>query len=120
MQILAGTSFLLLRTLAEFANVAIHKAGIPIQDNRRSIDAWRAVLLVQAADEEDLAAAMETVRAHHLAFRDAMLWASAKRVGVKHLLTDDMQDGFTLEGVTFVNPFKRTNDRLIDKILSPS
>ena len=49
-----------------------------------------------------------------------MLWASAKRVGVKHLLTEDMQDGFALEGVMFVNPFKRVNDRLIDKILSPS
>ena len=114
----AGTCVLLLQTLAEFANVAIRKAGIPIEDIRKTIDAWRAVLLVQAADDEDLAAALETVRAHHLAFWDAMLWASAKRVGVRHLLTEDMQDGFVLQGVTFVNPFKRANDQLIDKILS--
>ena len=113
----AGTSVLLLQTLAEFANVAIRKAGIPIEDIRKTIDAWQAVLLVQAADDEDLAAALETVRAHHLAFWDAMLWASAKRVGVRHLLTEDMQDGFVLQGVKFVNPFKRANDQLIDKIL---
>jgi predicted nucleic acid-binding protein len=116
----AGTSVLLLQTLAEFANVALRKARIPIEDIRRSIDAWRAVLLVQAADDDDLSAALEAVRAHHLAFWDAMLWASAKRVGVKHLLTEDMQDGFALEDVTFVNPFNRVNDRLIDKILAPS
>src|SRR4029079_17152436 len=116
----AGTCVLLLQTLAEFANVAIRKAGIPIEDIRKTIDAWRAVLLVQAADDEDLAAALETVRAHHLAFWDAMLWASAKRVGVRHLLTEDMQDGFVLQGVTFVTPFKRANDQLIDKILSSS
>ena len=39
-----GWTILLLQTLAEFANVAIRKAGIPIEDIRRTIDAWRAVL----------------------------------------------------------------------------
>jgi len=37
-----------------------------------------------------------------------------------HLLTEDLQDGLTLQGVTFVNPFNRGNDRLIDEVLSPS
>ena len=52
----AGWTVLLLQTLAEFANVAIRKAGIPIEEIRKAIDAWRAVLPVQAADDEDLAA----------------------------------------------------------------
>src|SRR6266446_6827244 len=34
----AGWTILLLQTLAEFANVAIRKAGIPIEDIRRTID----------------------------------------------------------------------------------
>ena len=115
-----GSSILLLQTLAEFANVAIRKAGIPIEDIRGIIDAWRAVLLVQAADETDLTTALEAARAHRLAFWDAMLWASAQRAGVRHLLTEDMQDRFVLQGVTFINPFKRTNDRLIDELLPAS
>ena len=49
--------------------------------------------------------ALEVVRAHRLAFWDAMLWASAQRAGVKHLFTEDFQDGFVLQGVTFVNAF---------------
>ena len=40
-----GWIILLLQTLAEFANVAIRKAGIPIEDIRRTIDAWRAGIL---------------------------------------------------------------------------
>jgi hypothetical protein len=36
-----------------------------------------------------------------------------------HLLTEDLQDGFELAGVRFVNPFKAANDRLIDEILPP-
>jgi predicted nucleic acid-binding protein len=72
-----GEGILLLQTLAEFANVAIRKAGISVQQVRLIIDAWRAVLPVQAANDEDLIAALEAVRAHRLAFWDAMLWASA-------------------------------------------
>jgi predicted nucleic acid-binding protein len=115
----AGWTILLLQTLAEFANVAIRKAGIPIEDIIKTINAWRAVLPVQAADEEDLAAALEAVRAHRLPFWDALLWASAQRAGVRCLLTEDLQDGFLLQSVQFVNPFKRANDRLIDEILPP-
>ncbi len=63
---------------------------------------------------------LDAVRAHRLAFWDAMLWASAHRAGVRYLVTEDLQDGFTLEGVTFVNPFKREHDRLIDELLPPS
>jgi predicted nucleic acid-binding protein len=99
--------------------VAIRKAGIPIEDIRRTIDAWRAVLPIQAADDDDLAAALEAVRAHRLLFWDAMLWASAQRAGVRCLLTEDLQDGFILQSVRFINPFKRANDRLIDEVLPP-
>jgi predicted nucleic acid-binding protein len=49
-----------------------------------------------------------------------MLWASAQRAGVRCLLTEDLQDGFILQGVKFVNPFKRANDLLIDEVLPPA
>ena len=41
----------------------------------------------------------------------------AQRAGVRHLLTEDLQDGFALQGVTFINPFKQKNDQLIDELL---
>jgi len=59
------------------------------------------------------------VKKHRLAFWDAMLWAAAQRPGVRHLLTEDLQDGFELGGVRFVNPFEPANDRLVDEILPP-
>src|SRR5258706_16461469 len=62
----AGWTILLLQTLAEFGNVAIRKAGIPIEDIRRTIDAWRAVLPIQAADDGDLGGVPGAVRAHQL------------------------------------------------------
>jgi predicted nucleic acid-binding protein len=77
------------------------------------------VLPVQAADDSDLTAALDAVKTRRMAFWDAMLWACAQRAGVRHLFTEDLQDGFRLQGVTFVNPFETANDRLIDDILPP-
>ena len=36
------------------------------------------------------------------------------RAGMRHLLTEDLQDYFALQRVTFINPFKREHDQLID------
>jgi predicted nucleic acid-binding protein len=113
----AGENILLLQTLAEFSSVAIRKARIPVDDVRATIDAWRAVFPIQGTEDSDLSAALVAVKKHRLAFWDAMLWASAQRAGVRHLLSEDFQDGFELEGVVFVNPFEPSNDKLIDQIL---
>jgi predicted nucleic acid-binding protein len=113
----AGSCILLLQTLAEFSSVAIRKAGIRVDEVRTMIDAWRAVLPVQGTEDDDLSAALDAVKKHRLAFWDSMLWAAAQRAGVRHLLTEDLQDGFELAGVRFVNPFDAANNRLIDEIL---
>jgi predicted nucleic acid-binding protein len=114
-----GSCILLLQTLAEFSSVAIRKAGIEVDEVRTIIDAWRGVLPVQGTEDEDLSAALGAVKKHQLPFWDAMLWAAAQRAGVRHLLTEDLQDGFALAGVKFVNPFDARNKQLIDEILPP-
>jgi predicted nucleic acid-binding protein len=78
--------------------VAIRKAGIEADAVRTTIDAWRAVLPVQGTEDDDLSAALDAVKNHRLAFWDAVLWGAAQRVGIRHLLTEDIQDGFELGG----------------------
>ncbi len=114
-----GMAVLLMQTLAEFSSVAIRKAKISVDQVRIAIDAWRAVLPVEGADVGDLPAALDAVKAHRLAFWDAMLWAAARRGGVRCLLTEDLQDGFELDGVKFIDPFAPANNAFIDRILPP-
>ena len=76
--------------------------------------------VVQAADDGDLVLALEAVHAHRLPFWDAMLWESAQRSGVRHILSEDFQDGFELQDVTFINPFNPENNQLIDNLLPQS
>ena len=89
----AATGVLLLQSLAEFSSVAIRKAGIPAAIIGPIVQSWCAVLPVQGANEDDLFAALETVRKHRLAFWDAMLWASAQRAGVRQILLEDFETG---------------------------
>ncbi len=53
-------------------------------------------------------AAARGVRDHSLSFYDAQIWASALINEIPLIFSEDFQDGQTLEGVRFVNPFAET------------
>jgi predicted nucleic acid-binding protein len=114
--LLGGRGILILQTMAEFYSVATRKFRIPPSNALLFLDKLRAVLSVHAADERDFDRATRGDR-HGLSFWDAMLWATADRIGVRYLLSEDFQDGRTLGGVTFVDPFKADNERLLAEIL---
>lgn len=46
---------------------------------------------------------------YQFSFWDALIWAAAKRAGVRKLYTEDFQSGQIVEGVKFINPFKVGN-----------
>jgi predicted nucleic acid-binding protein len=111
----AGSGILLLQTLVELCERA-HRELIPVDAVQPLIEGWRVVLPVQAPDEEDFVAALETWTDHQ-SFSEAVLWASAKRAGVTHILTEDASDGLDIHGVVSVDPFAGENDHLVDRIL---
>jgi predicted nucleic acid-binding protein len=107
---------LILQTLIEFYAVTTGKLKGRPEDSLRFLDRLRTVLAVHAADERDFDRATGAER-HGLSFWDALLWATADRVGVQYLLTEDFQDRRVLGGVTFVNPFEGGNEALLAEIL---
>ena len=110
-----GNCIQTLQSLCEFYNVLTRKLGVDPQVAAAFVDGWHATLPVETPATADLTDAMRAVREHRLSFWDAMLWATARRIGVNALLTEDFQDGRVLEGVRFVNPFAANNDALIDR-----
>jgi predicted nucleic acid-binding protein len=104
-----------LQSFAEFFNVVTRKAGVDALAAAAIIEVWGEAMTVEAAVMEDLHTAIRAVREHRLSFWDAMLWATIRRIGVRLLITEDLQDGRVLEGVRFVNPFAAHNDALIDQ-----
>lgn len=114
---LGGSGVLLLQALAEFSNVALRKYRLRNDDVEAMLSAWQATMPVHAATLDDLAAAHGAVRGHNVQFWDAMFWATARRVGVRCILSEDFQDGRVLDGVTLLNPFNPANDALIDRLM---
>ena len=104
-----------LQSLCEFFSVITRKSGVDAAEAAELVAAWAAAMTVEQAQQEDLEAAMRAVRDHRLSFWDAMLWATVRRAGVRVLLSEDFQDGRTLEGVRFVDPFAPHNHALIDR-----
>ena len=78
---------------------------------------WLAVFPVAPNAAIDLAEAMRVLEGHRISFRDAMLWATARRAGCSAILSEDFQDGQVLQGVRFVNPFLRKNDAYVEALL---
>ena len=80
-------------------------AGERHERSKELMGDWLEVFPVASADEAALVRAMDAVEEHRLSFWDAMLWATARQSGCAALLSEDMQDGRRLSGVTFINPF---------------
>jgi predicted nucleic acid-binding protein len=108
---------LVLQSLAEFFYATTRKGKLAADKAAAFMDRWTSIFPVHCADPECLADAIAAVRQHRLSFGDALLWATVRKAGFRLLFSEALQDGRTLRGVTFVNPFAAKNAVLIDAIL---
>lgn len=106
-----------LQVLAELFRALTGKFKVAAREATATVEQWRSVMPVVAADESCLVDAMDAVAGHGLSFWDAMLWATVKHAGCGLLLTEDGQDGFALGGVVLVNPFASPRSPLLVQAL---
>jgi predicted nucleic acid-binding protein len=107
-----------LQSYGECFRVLVHKQGLDPRTAAAQLARLRALFGITAATPDRLDAAMEAVARYRLSFWDAMLWATAKAAGCRMILSEDGDDGRDL-GVVVVNPFKPSNDGLVDLALPP-
>ncbi len=112
-----GDCVLLLQALGEFFHVTTRKTGLSASNAGIAVERWKAVFPVYAAGEQTLDPAIELVKRHSFSFWDAMLWETARQAGCRLLLSEDLQDGQALGGVTCVNPFAPKNRARIEAVL---
>jgi predicted nucleic acid-binding protein len=63
-------------------------------------------------------AATDLATDHRLSIWDAVILSAAADSGCRLLLSEDLQDGFTWQGVTVANPFASTLHPLLEAALS--
>jgi predicted nucleic acid-binding protein len=70
------------------------------------IQSWIERFPVQEQTVSILSHALDIKAATRLSYWDAAIIAAARAIGCRELLSEDMQHGQTIDGVTIVNPFR--------------
>ena len=96
---------LLLQTLGELCNSVRKKRPNHLDQAHRWVQHSTILFDIVSAQPADLLEAIAAQQQHNIAFWDALLWATARRAGCTLILTEDLQDGRILGGVTVRNPF---------------
>ncbi len=108
---------LTLQSLAEFFAATTRKRLLRPEDASAFVGDWLAVFPVVPNAAEDLVDAMEARERFPISFWEAMLWATVRRAGCSAILSEDFQDGRSLHGVQFLNPFLPENEEHIERLL---
>lgn len=112
-----GSCVQTLQSLAEFFSVMTRKGNIAPDIAAAFVKGWQAVVPVETSIPADLDEALQVVHEHRFAIWDALLWATARRIGVRALISEDFQDGRILNGIRFINPFAAGNAIILDQLI---
>jgi predicted nucleic acid-binding protein len=111
------TTFLPVQTLGELYQVLTRKAGRAPGKTRQAILSWQDSFPLIETSSAVMMAAVETAVHHKLGIWDAVMLSAASAAGCRLLLSEDLQEGFTLNGVTITNPFSPQRHQLLSALL---
>ena len=105
-QVILAGGVISVQVLNEFAAVLRRKFGLEWDVIADALADVRDVLgPVHPVDVETHSNALNLARSHNFSFYDALIVASALAAGCDRLLTEDLQTGRRIGGLTIVNPF---------------
>jgi predicted nucleic acid-binding protein len=110
-------TFVPVQVLGELFYVLVRKAGLKSESARTAILSWHDDFPVIETSRAILLAAADLSVDHGLRIWDAVILAAAASAGCRMLLSEDMQEGFTWNGVTVTNPFSAKKHRLLEELL---
>lgn len=108
------------QALAELFNVLTRKAGLSRSQSRAAVLAWHDAFATIETSSAVLLMASDLSADHELGIWDAIIFSAAVKAGCRLLLSPDLAEGFTWNGVTVVNPFTSEMHPLLAALLSDS
>jgi predicted nucleic acid-binding protein len=111
------STFLPVQVLGELFHVLVRKAGRSPERARAAILSWRDVFPLIETSPAVMLAAADLATRHRLGIWDAVVFSAAAAAGCRLLLSEDLQEGFTWNGVTVTNPFSQEKHELLAGLL---
>jgi predicted nucleic acid-binding protein len=118
LQQLPGASVLLpVQTLGELFQLLVRKLKRTPAQAREAILGWRDSYALIETSEAVVIAAAELAATHRFSIWDGVVLAAAAEGGCRLLLSEDLQPGFTWNGVTVTSPFAGPPHLLLAELL---
>ena len=111
---ISGNGILPAQVMGEFLSVAHRKRFATLEIVREAIDLLYRNAIIVEADRAARTKASALSEHHGLQFFDALICAVSTRAGARILLSEDMQDGRVIDGLTILNPFNPVNAKVIN------
>jgi predicted nucleic acid-binding protein len=112
-----GNTFVPAQVLGELFRVLVGKAKFPREKARATIINYLELFPIIDTSPAILKSAADLSVNHQLQIWDAIILAAASSAGCRLLLSEDMQEGFTWNGVTVANPFAGKRHELLNELL---
>jgi len=101
----SGSVVLPVQTLGELFNVLVRKARRRRSRARTAVLTWRDAYPVVETSAAVIVNAASLAADHRLGIWDSVVLAAAAEAECRLLLSEDLQEGFTWQGVTVTDPF---------------
>jgi predicted nucleic acid-binding protein len=101
----SGSICISAQVLNEFANVAIKKAGLTVQQVRELVQAILEFVVVEPVGLDTHLLGLELCADKSFSVYDAMIIAAAMLAKCDRIYTEDMQDGRVIKNMVIENPF---------------
>jgi predicted nucleic acid-binding protein len=108
---------LTVQALAEFLNVVRRKDPASLPDALAQAERWATLFPVAATSWELVARGAALASRHKLQLWDCVILQAARSLRASIFLSEDMQDGFSADGITVLNPFLPANARNLADLL---
>jgi predicted nucleic acid-binding protein len=112
------TVFIPVQVLGELFRVLVRKGGRSTRQARERVLGWSDSFALIETSQAVLSAAIDLAEAHRFSIWDAIVVAAAAKAECRLLLSEDLQDGFTWNGLTIANPFSETPHPLLEAMLA--
>jgi predicted nucleic acid-binding protein len=101
------------QVLGELFHLLVRKAGRSPERARAAVLGWYDAFPLIETSPSVLLAAADLAAHHNVVIWDSVILSGAAAAGCRLLLSEDLQPGFTWNGVTVVNPFAQIQDPLL-------
>jgi predicted nucleic acid-binding protein len=98
-----------IQAIAEFLSVIGRKYPAHFDAALAQAGEWARIMPLAPAEWTHVSAAATFAARYRLQFWDALIWQVAKSAGAEAFVSEDLQDGLSIEGMTVINPFDPAN-----------